>query len=209
MFVWLGGLKIQEKIFRVFSKFYVCIDFVAQIALISIDGSIKAIYNTQVYGDSLASTPGVNSGNYPSDQPVAQACDRNISTKYLNFGQCTEGNQAAICGLSTGFYLELQQGALLVTGLRLCTGNDFPERDPFRVSLEGSNQSGTALTLGKSWTPIYEGNSGLETDPGRNDCGIVQSFSNSIRYKSYRFLVVFKRTWSSNSVQYSELQLFN
>jgi hypothetical protein len=161
-----------------------------------------------VHGDSLASTPGVNVGNYPSDQPAAQACDRNISTKYLNFGQCNEGNIAAMCGLNTGFYLELQQGALLVTGLQICTGNDFPERDPFQVSLEGSNASGTALTLGTSWTLIYRGNSGLEPDPSRDACGLVQSFGNSIQYKSYRFLVSAKRGWAS-SVQYSELQLFN
>ncbi len=207
MFVWLSELKIREKFFEFF-KFYVCIDFAAQIALISIDGSIKAVHNTKVGGDSLASTPGVNSVNYPLHQSAAQACDRNISTKYLNFGQCAEATKADTCGLNTGFYLELRQGALLVTGLQICTGDDSPERDPFQVSLEGSNASGTALTLGTSWTLIYRGNSGLEPDPSRDACGLVQSFGNSIQYKSYRFLVSAKRGWAS-SVQYSELQLFN
>ncbi len=205
----VGQTEDTRRFFRAFSKFYVCIDFAARIALISIDGSIKAVYNTTVRGDSLASTPGFNLGNYASDEPAARACDRIISTKYLNYGWCIKENNSPICGLNTGFYLELKQGALLVTGLQICTGDDRPERDPLQVSLEGSNQSGTGLTLGTSWTLIYKGNSGLEPDPGRVACGILQSFNNSIQYKSYRFLVSAKRTSSSDSVQYSELQLFN
>jgi len=113
-----------------------------------------------------------------------------------------------MCGLNTGFYLELLQGQVLVTALQVCTANDFPERDPLTVTLEGSNQSGTALTVGTSWSLIYSGNTGLPSNPGRGICGTVQSFNNSIQYKSYRFLVSGKRDMS-NSVQYSELQLFN
>ncbi|CAF1363214.1 unnamed protein product [Adineta steineri] len=145
--------------------------------------------------------------NYPPEQSPAKACDGDTSTKYLHFGTCSEGRYDITCGLDTGFYLELKPGASLVTGLQICTAEDFPERDPLTVSLEGSNQSGSNLTFGWSWTLIYNGPSGLQTDPGRRTCGIMQLTNNSIQYKSYRFLVSRKRG-SLNGVQYSELQLF-
>jgi hypothetical protein len=113
-----------------------------------------------------------------------------------------------MCGLNTGLYLKLSQDPVLVTGLQVCTANDFPERDPLTVTLEGSNESGTALTVGTSWYLIYNGTTGLQSNPGRGICGTVQSFNNSIQFKSYRFLVSGKRAMS-NCVQYSELQLFN
>jgi hypothetical protein len=111
------------------------------------------------------------------------------------------------CGLNTGFYVKLKRGVSLVTGLQICTGNDFPERDPLTVSLEGINQTGRDLTLGWSWTLICKGDSGLQSDPGRRNCGIVQLFSNSIQYKSYRFLASLKRSLV-NGIQYSEVKLF-
>ncbi|CAF1613047.1 unnamed protein product, partial [Adineta ricciae] len=69
---------------------------------------------------------------------------------------------------------------------------------------EGSNQSAANLTLGSSWTLIYNGASGLATYPGPNSGGSIQQTNNTISYKSYRFLVSGKRS-TSNSVLYSEL----
>ncbi|CAF0976075.1 unnamed protein product [Adineta steineri] len=177
------------------------------ISLDSIDEVIYGIHGTKINQDSQASGPGSSSGHYLTDQSPANACDGDTSTKYLHFGWCQSGQWEAHCGLDTGFYLELRRGASLVTGLQICTANDFPERDPLTVSLEGSNQSGSSLTLGSSWTLIYNGPSGLEKDPGRLTCGIMQLTSNSIQYKSYRFLVYSKRG-AANGVQYSELKLF-
>ncbi|CAF0988775.1 unnamed protein product [Adineta steineri] len=176
------------------------------ISLESIDGIVYGVYNTKINQNSEASTSGDSSGNYPASQSPAQACDGNPQTKYLSFGRCSGGEHGVECGSDTGFYLELKRGASLVTGLQICTGEDFEERDPLTVSLEGSNQSGTALTLGSSWTLIYNGTSGLEKEPDRLTCGIVQPTNNSIQYKSYRFLVSSKRGFQ-NSVQYSELKL--
>jgi hypothetical protein len=165
------------------------------------------VFNTTVGSNSLASTIGSSAGQSPLGQGPASACDGSISTKYVNFGPCTISDNAPQCGLNTGFYLELQRGASLVTGLQICTANDYPDRDPFSVTLEGSNQSGTALTFGFSWNLIYSGISGLQADPGRNHCGIVQLFNNTIQYQSYRFLASSKRN-ISDSIQYSEVQLF-
>ncbi|CAF1193181.1 unnamed protein product [Adineta steineri] len=177
------------------------------ISLDSIDGVIYGVHGTRINQDSQASEPGTWYNNYHQSTPPANACDGDTSTKYLHFGACSEGGNDMTCGLDTGFYLELKRGAAVVTGLQICTADDFPERDPLTISLEGSNQSGAALTLGSSWALIYNGDSGLETDTDRFTCGNVQQINNSIQYKSYRFLVSSKRGPGS-SVQYSELKLF-
>lgn len=161
-----------------------------------------------VGGNSSASTPGSAVGQYPVAETPPRGCDGNLTSKYLNFGSCTSTSSVSItCGLNTGFYVELQRGSSLVIGLRLCTGNDAPERDPFTISLEGSNLSGSALVMGNSWTLIYNGTSGLQTDPGRNTCGVPQLVNSTSYYKSYRFLVSSKRS-AENSMQFGELQLY-
>ncbi|CAF1429029.1 unnamed protein product [Adineta steineri] len=179
----------------------------ALISLDSIDGAIYGVHDTRINQDSQASAPGNWAGTYHPSTPPTNACDGDTSTKYLHFGRCTEYENDITCGLDTGFYLELKRGTSLVTGLQICTADDFPERDPLTVSLEGSNQSGAALTLGSSWTLIYKGDSGLGIDTDRLTCGIMQLINNPIQYKSYRFLVSSKRDYR-NSVQYSEVKLF-
>ncbi|CAF3660882.1 unnamed protein product [Rotaria socialis] len=173
------------------------------------------VYNTIAGGDSTPATSGTGMGQYPTnpnkEMPV-QAFDGNANTKYTSFGPCKLDNCKGNlfpenCGLNTGLYLALQQGATFIVGLQLSTGNDFPRRDPIMVTLEGSNQSGTNLTLGSSWTLIYSGRSGLATDPGRTMSGPIVFFPNSRQYTSYRFLVTASRA-SDCAVQYSELQLF-
>ncbi|CAF0796500.1 unnamed protein product [Adineta steineri] len=178
------------------------------ISLISADGTVYGVRDTYAGSDSL-STDGIWLGQfYPVGQSPDMACDDNTSTKYLNFGDCGPyGDSSYTCGLSTGFYLELQRGASTITGFQVCTGGDSPERDPTSMTIEGSDESGSALTLGSIWTLIYSGITGLAIDPGRYTCAMVQLIDNPIQYKSYRFLITGKRS-SSNSVQYSEVHLF-
>ncbi|CAF0967583.1 unnamed protein product [Adineta steineri] len=177
------------------------------ISLDSTDRGVYAIYQTKISKNSQRSAVGNQYGSYPPDQSPDNACDGNHLTKYLNFGMCFEDSHGVQCGLDTGFFLELKRGASLVTGLQICTAEDFATRDPLMISLEGSNEPYPTLILGPSWTLIYNGPSGLQKDPGRLTCGIVQLINNSAQYKSYRFLVSGKRN-ISNSVQYSELKLF-
>ncbi len=187
---------------------HLCFDFVSLVSLIGIDEVVNGIYNRTVGSNSMPASPGDGDsiGNYPPNESPGNACDNNVTTKYLNFGACLSTDYQDICGLNTGFYLTLQRGASLVNGLQICTANDSPDRDPLTVTLEGSNSNGTDLTLGASWNLIYSGSSGLDTDPGRYMCGAIQVFCNSIQYTSYRFLVQTKRSWD-NSVQYSEFRL--
>ncbi|CAF1691577.1 unnamed protein product, partial [Adineta ricciae] len=135
-------------------------------------------------------------------------CDGNLKTKYVSFGECRQGGNQKYCGLNTGFYFELERGLTLINGIRICTANDCRERDPMIVSLEGSNQSETNLTLGISWTLLYNDTSGLENITARNVCGLPQLFNNTIEYKSYRFLVHARQN-RSDCVQYSEVQLYS
>ncbi len=104
--------------------------------------------------------------------------------------------------------MTLEQGASIVKGFQFCTANDYDGRDPTRITLEGSNESGKILNLGTSWTILYNGTSGLDSVRMRYTCSQIQYIENSIEYASYRLLITEKRS-SENSVQYSEFLLFS
>lgn len=170
--------------------------------------TVYGVWNTTAGDDITSSVAGVDVGNYYFGEIPHNVCDNNILSKYTNFGPCTSSTNTTICGLNTGFYRTLQRGPSLIIGLQVCTANSKPLRDPITITFEGSNESPSALNLGSSWILIYRGVSGLTTDPGRYSCGIPQYFhENSIRYKSYRFLVTSKRGHES-SVQYSDVVFF-
>ncbi|CAF3929444.1 unnamed protein product [Rotaria sordida] len=177
------------------------------VSLLGTNEIIYGIHNTTVGGDSTPSTVGQSRGNYLPNGEPKKACDNDTSTTYLNFGNCDEYEKMAYCGLKTGLYMTPERGTSIIVGLQFCTGNDFPDRDPIRITLEGTNEPANQLTLGSSWTLIYDGSSGLDYDPGRTTCGEKELFSNSVEYTSYRVLVTEKRG-ADNSVQYSELRLF-
>ena len=137
-----------------------------------------------------------------SDEYPARAIGNSTETKYLNFGANLLPQTS---GTDTGFYVTPSiSNASLVVALRFATGNDLEQRDPLTVTLEGTNS--TSLDIGSSWTLIYNGSTGLESDPGRKRYGVQQSFTNTIRYASYRLLVTSKRG-IAYAVQYSEVQI--
>lgn len=134
--------------------------------------------------------------------------DNIISTNYNSFGSCNISYSALYCGEKTGFYVTLKNGLSLLRGFRIRSGHYIAARDPLTITLEGSNQSGNFLTLGTSWTLIYNGSTGLAVDPGRSIFGITKMISNnSIWYSSYRLLVTAK-VGSEVAVEYSEIQFF-
>lgn len=76
------------------------------------------------------------------------------------------------------------------------------------MTIEGSNQMGTALSQGSSWTLIYNGTTGLDDDPDRKNIGVMILLPMNLKiFSSYRLLITSKRG-NGNLVQYSELQLF-
>ncbi|HUT35697.1 MAG TPA: PEP-CTERM sorting domain-containing protein [Planctomycetota bacterium] len=76
------------------------------------------------------------------------------------------------------------------------------------ITLEGSNASGTALTLGASWALLYSGTTGLDAFAGSRDTfGDLLSLGDVGVYTSYRVLVTSQRG-SADSVQYAEARFF-
>ncbi|CAF0781426.1 unnamed protein product [Adineta ricciae] len=177
--------------------------------VISRNATVYGIWNTSASHDSYPSSPGTSTGNYFPTQGPTKLFDGFLFTKYINYGACnvTQGYSLTQCGQNTGVYLSPQQGPSLLLAFRLATPNSYPERDPLVVTIEGSNHPFSELTLGSSWTLIYNGSSGLDIDPGRKTWGVTISIqNNTIWYSSYRFLVVSKRS-TGQFVQYSELDL--
>jgi hypothetical protein len=147
----------------------------------------------------VGTVPGAN--NYPAGEPPPASIDNlfgigNSGNKYLNFQETNVGFIVTPTALS------------VLTGLRFSTCNDAPERDPFTISIEGTNSPNATTTLNSTWTTIYSGTSGLATDPGRNAFGSTASFTNSLSFTSYRMLVQSVRDGvAANSFQFQEIEL--
>jgi len=168
---------------------------------------IYGLYNT---------TAGLSTGGFdgiypvPTESPI-YAIDNNVATKYCNFGSggCV-GCTPAPYGVNTGFFIVPSSGTLAVAvGLRFATGNDFPNRDPITVTLEGSHHRDNAsLQMGSSWTLIYSGPTGINAvvDPGRETYGTLVTFNNVMSFLSYRLLVTSQRG-PDIAGQYSEVQI--
>lgn len=150
-------------------------------------------------GDTI--TPVVN--NSPGGENVAFAIDGTTS-KYLNFG-LNSGTQQPV-----GFVVTPGRGSTFVTGIRLFTANDAPERDPANSILEGSNNGGA------TWTLIWSNAFTLPT--GRNAGGLAvnpltqfmieRNFENPTAYTMYRWTVTELRNRpNANSMQIGEVQL--
>ena len=183
---------------------------VVPILLVGANDSLVALWQTEAGGNGTVATAGTGVGNYDTGEGPDNAFDNNFSSKFTHFGSCTANpsTSAPSCGLQTGFTLTLQRGATVMKALQFRTGIDLPPRDPLTITLEGSNQNGSTLLLGSSWTLVYNGSSGLDVDPGRASLGVTQTFaSNTIAYSSYRLLTTLKRG-SEIAAQYGELQLF-
>ena len=170
--------------------------------------NVFGVVKTVAGGNSIAAAPGLGKFQYPSTQAPYTGCDNNVGTTALNFGPCTNNLSSGgpLCGLATGIYITTERNTSLAVGFQFCAGGDFSERDPTMITLEGSNANGTKLTLGSSWTLLYNGTGGLDNDPGRTVCGDIVSFSNMMTFQSYRMLITAKRS-DSNCAQYSEFRL--
>jgi len=168
---------------------------------------VFGLYNTSA-GQSTEGSDGRYS--VPSEYPQ-YALDHNVTTKYFNFGN--DGNynvDVDQAGQNTGFMVVAVNGmATVASGLLFATANDYPNRDPTGVTLEGSNKTdNVSLSMGSSWTLLYNGSTGISpfVDPGRETYVSPQWFNNSIAFISYRLLITSQRgiDWG---VQYSEAQI--
>lgn len=166
------------------------------------------LYNTSKGSNGIAASQIVNKiGQYEWQNAPHLACDGDTNSDTLSYGTCSEPDKPSpSCCLNTGFYVTYPGNALTVVGFRVCSGNSHTERDPMTVTLEGSQGAIDKLMLGSSWTLMYEGRSGLPSNPVKKYCGDIIAILNSRSFNSYRFLVTGKRGRSA-SVQFSEVQL--
>lgn len=81
----------------------------------------------------------------PVGEGVDLAIDNNTDTKYLNFDK-----------LNAGFTVQLSRGAVAVTGLRLTSANDAPDRDPTSFLLSGSNNGASFREIARGSVPFFE-----------------------------------------------------
>lgn len=170
--------------------------------------SINALWNTKAGGNGTLSYSGVNPGNFFPTERVENAFDRNTITSNTSYGVCNMVTIALDCGEIIGVYVALQQGAIIPRAFRFLTSAPaWQQRDSMKLTIEGSNQSGSSLMLGSAWNLIYNGSSGLESIFDRSTHGLTQRLPQStVAYSSYRILIKSKRS-NSTSTQYAELEL--
>ncbi|MEQ1646670.1 MAG: hypothetical protein ABL959_24665, partial [Pyrinomonadaceae bacterium] len=145
---------------------------------------------------TVGTVPGAN--NHPATEGPDKAIDNDLTVfnKYLNFAETGIG------------FITTPATQTVVTGVHFFTGNDAPERDPLTISIEGTNSPNATTTLNSTWTTVYNGASGLATDPGRRSPGAVVNFANTSGFTSYRVLVASIRNGATaNAMQFSEIAL--
>ncbi|MBI2947476.1 MAG: immunoglobulin domain-containing protein, partial [Verrucomicrobia bacterium] len=154
-----------------------------------------------VFGQILASVPPpapadvtrpgntvvATSSNSPGGEGAANVIDNNSATKYLNLDK-----------LNTGFTVTPAGGLTIVTGLKLTSANDAPERDPASYALSGSLD-------GVGFTPIASGSLRPFTGRGQTD---EISFTNTVAYSRYKLIFpTVLNAATANSMQIAEVEL--
>lgn len=175
----------------------------AQTLLTNAGDPIVGVAATAGSSSSAFSTVGGGFNQYPAGEAPPNAIDRDVGTKYLNFG-----------GRGTGFIVNpsLQPNPPpnpqrnILNSFRFFTGNDAPERDPRTVTIEGTNTPNATTTTTASWAVLYSGQAGLNTDPGRTSAGDFVTFVAGEGFDSYRVLVTDLRG-ATSLVQFAEIQL--
>jgi len=173
--------------------------------------TVYGIWKTIAGGNSSAASVGSNSGNYPSGYEPDNLFDNSVYTSYKAYGQCTFLTLpvSSVCGEKTGFYFSPLRGPTLLVVLQFyaTVGLGFIT-NPQTLTLEGSNASPAALTLGSSWTLIYSGVTGLDALVSIGQAGsIIWVSTNSTWYSSYRLLITSKAGLET-TVSYSEVKFY-
>jgi len=135
---------------------------------------------------------------YPSGEAPRNALDGNTGTKYLNFG-----------GANSGFIVEPEIGASILTGFEMWTANDAPGRDPAGYEIYGHvgllQYGDNSMGDLDSWTLISSGALNLPTDR-LTSSGLV-SFNNDLAFDAYRFVATSLRE-PGNILQFADIQFY-
>lgn len=153
--------------------------------------------------------------NWPDGENPSFAID-GFGQKYLNFRK-----------FNTGVVVTQASGAQAATSMTLWAANDAPRRDPSSYQILGTNSVITAASPGDTlstslFTLVSEGAVNLLGAPGtnenRNPGGTIQAlgsetfsvnFANTDTYTSYLVLFPTIKNEGQNSMQISEIQIFD
>jgi len=105
--------------------------------------------------------------NSPVNEEVDKAIDNDPHTKYLNFDK-----------LNAGFTVAPASGPSVLTGLRLTSANDAPERDPTSFLLSGSSDGRNFVEIARGAIPDF---------PSRFHT-VEVAFANERAYSHYQLL---------------------
>jgi alpha-L-fucosidase 2 len=141
-------------------------------------------------------------GGDGSEQLAVDAIDGDLSTKYFNKAHA----DSSPGGVHSGLVVLPSLGSSIVTGIRLATAEDSPDRDPVEITLEGSNDPDADKAGGTNFSLIYQGSSGLDGTSERRHWGETITFDNSHAYTAYRLLVT-KTRGNTDATQYAEVEL--
>ena len=165
-------------------------------SVLSPHDSITALERSTQGAPSIATEAG-------DSKEIGLVIDEHIDSKYL-FRPRDGANPP---GVNTGFIVTPAKGSTTIGGVQFATGNDMPERDPLRLTIEGTNAPNPLQAQPRDFTLLYDGPTGIENDPGRGHWGAAVHFPNTTAYTSYRVLVTQSRDGSTDGVQYGEIKL--
>lgn len=211
----LIDLQVRYSLIKFWgSEFSIFIAFVliSEDPLLRLPSTVNAyaIWNTTAGQNSLPSTVGLGIGNYYYNQYARNVFDGNWTTAICLNGVGNASALTTTAGLNTGVYLTIPGDPFFLKAFRFVTTSSLElNRDPLKLTIEGSNLIGTALTLGSSWTLIYNDTTGLDTNPGRTQPGIRQTLNNNASaFSSYRFLFTQRRGASAYCMEFVEIELY-
>ncbi|MGA3170097.1 MAG: glycoside hydrolase family 95 protein [Chthoniobacteraceae bacterium] len=162
---------------------------------------IVPIKNTVAGNPNILAVAG-DFGGDGNEQLASNAIDGDLSTKYFN--KAHEGSGQG--GINSGLVVLPGMGNSIVTGFRMATADDMPNRDPVEITLEGSNDPDAVKAGGKGFTLIYQGPSGLDQTLDRGHWGETVSFKNTQAYEAYRLLITRTRG-DAEATQFAEMEL--
>ena len=170
--------------------------------------NVSAIWNTTAGQNGSPSTPGTGIGTYWSGDSPKNVFDGNWASSFASYGVGNASWWSNTSGVNVGVYLTIPTSPFILKAFRFITTTNTYNRDPMKLTIEGSNLVGSALTLGSSWTLIYNGTTGLDIDPGRTQPGVQQILNGNVSpFSSYRFIITKKR-YIDTCVNYAEIELY-
>ncbi len=167
-----------------------------QIAEVQLLGS-GAPKNVVQPGDPIIAS----SSNHPASEGVANAID-GTQAKYLNFDSKQSGG---VVEKPSGFVVTPSVGETTVIGIFMQSANDAPERDPKRITLEGSNDATVTDFASGTWELVYK-NDDIPAFASRYETQTFY-FQNAKSYKHYRWTVVQVQTDNTCCMQIAEVGL--